>query len=49
MQNDHPIAFERRKFKINESNYSVYKKELLVIVHALDIWKHYFNGIKNSK
>ena len=40
MQNDLPIAFESRKIETNESNYIVYDKKLLFIVHALDIWKH---------
>ena len=38
MQNDHPISFEGRKLKPNEASYSVYDKELLVVVHSLDIW-----------
>ena len=44
MQNDNPIAFEREELKPNEANYSVYDKEILAIVHALDIWKHYLMG-----
>ena len=44
MQNDHPLAFESRKLKPSEANYSVYDKELLAAVHALDIWKHYLMG-----
>ena len=46
MQDDHPIAFESRKLKPNEANYSVYDKELLAVVHALDIWKHYLMGFE---
>ena len=46
MQNDHSITFESKKLKPNEANYSVYDKELLAIVHALDIWKHYLMGSK---
>ena len=46
MLNDHPIAFESKKLKPNEANYSVYDKELLVVVHALDIWKHYLMGFE---
>ena len=44
MQNDHPLAFESRKLKPTKTNYSVYDKELLAVVHALDIWKHYLMG-----
>ena len=46
MQDDHPIAFESRKFKPAKSKYSTYDKELSAIVHALKIWKHYLMGSK---
>ena len=46
MQNDHPIAYESRKLKNIEEKYSVYDKELLAVVHALDMWKHYLMGSK---
>ena len=44
MQNDHPIAYESRKLKPSEKNYSTYDKELLVVVYALKMWKYYLMG-----
>ena len=44
MQDDHPIAFESKKFRPAESKYSIYDKELSAVVHALKIWKHYLMG-----
>ena len=44
MQNDHPIAYESRKLKNSEEKYSVYDKELLAVVHALDMWNHHLMG-----
>ena len=53
MQDNHPIAYESRQLNPNEINYSTYDKELLVIVHALKLWKHYLTGsnflIKTNK
>ena len=36
MENHHPIAFESRKLKNYERHYSIYDKEMLAILHALD-------------
>ena len=46
MQDHHPIAYESRKLKPSELSYSTYDKELLVVVHALKLWKHYLMGSK---
>lgn len=35
VQNRHPIAYESWKLKDAESLYSIYKKEMLTIMHAL--------------
>jgi len=40
-QGGHPIAYESRKFNKTEKEYVVYDKELLAVVHALRVWKHY--------
>ncbi|XP_059065013.1 uncharacterized mitochondrial protein AtMg00860-like [Cryptomeria japonica] len=36
MQKKHPIAFESRKLRDTERTYSVYDKEMLAIMHALE-------------
>ncbi|KAL0413714.1 UNVERIFIED_CONTAM: Transposon Ty3-I Gag-Pol polyprotein [Sesamum radiatum] len=44
MHDGHPVAFESRKLKDVERRYSVYEKELLVVVHCLRLWQHYLLG-----
>jgi len=36
---DQPIAFESRKLTPAELNYPIYEKELLAIMHALQVWQ----------
>ena len=38
------IAFESRKLRDHELNYPTHDLELLAIVHALKIWRHYLSG-----
>lgn len=39
-----PIAFESRKLTPAEQIYPTHDKELLAIVHALKVWRHYLEG-----
>ena len=41
MQNKHPIAFESRKLSKTERHYSIYDKEMLAIMHALEKFRQY--------
>lgn len=41
-----PVAFESRKLTPAERNYPVHERELLSIIHALIIWRHYLEGIR---
>jgi hypothetical protein len=40
----HPCAFFSRKFVPAEQNYEIYDKEMLVIVEALEGWRHHLEG-----
>ena len=40
-QKGHVIAYESRKLKIHENNYSTYDLELASIIHALKMWRHH--------
>ncbi|XP_059068640.1 uncharacterized protein LOC131859116 [Cryptomeria japonica] len=44
MQRDQVIAYESRKLKNYEQNHAPHDLELAVIVHALQMWRHYLLG-----
>jgi hypothetical protein len=44
LQEDHPVAFESRKLNDAELNYQTTEKEMLVVVHALRVWRCYLEG-----
>lgn len=44
MQEDQVVANESRKLKTYEQNYTPHDLELAVIVHALQMWRHYLRG-----
>jgi hypothetical protein len=46
MQNGHVVGYESRKLKEHERNYSTHDMELVSIVHALRMWRHYLMGKK---
>jgi hypothetical protein len=45
-QNGHVIGYESRKIEEHERNYATHDLELLSIVHALRMWRHYLMGKK---
>jgi hypothetical protein len=46
MKNGHVIRYESRKLKEHEKNYATHDLELVAIVHALRMWRHYLMGKK---
>lgn len=46
MQDNAIIAYESRKLKTHEQEYVVYDLELIVVIHALKMWRPYLLGKK---
>ncbi|GJS12152.1 putative reverse transcriptase domain-containing protein, partial [Tanacetum coccineum] len=46
MQNEKMIAYVSRQLKIHEKNYTTHDLELVEVVFALKIWRHYLYGTK---
>ena len=44
---DQPVCYESRKLTPAEKNYAVHELELLAIVHAVKIFRHYLEGCKH--
>ncbi|MCO5580433.1 hypothetical protein L7F22_034299 [Adiantum nelumboides] len=44
MQDGHLIAYESTVLRGPEQHMQIYKEELLVVIHALQSWKHYLLG-----
>jgi hypothetical protein len=44
MQDEQVIAYISRKLRRHEENYATHDLELLVIVYALKVWRHYLVG-----
>ena len=48
-QDKQVIAFEGRKYRPAECNYTVGEQELLAVVHALQVWRCYLEGAPRFK
>nr|GEY44685.1 putative reverse transcriptase domain-containing protein [Tanacetum cinerariifolium] len=46
MQREKVITYASRQLKVREQNYTTYDLELVSVVFALKIWKHYLYGTK---
>ncbi|WMV33598.1 hypothetical protein MTR67_026983, partial [Solanum verrucosum] len=46
MQDKNVIAYASRQLKVHERNYPTHYLELLAVVFALKIWRHYLYGVK---
>jgi hypothetical protein len=46
MQEGHVIAYVSRQLRKHELNYPTHDLELVVVVHALKVWRHYIMGTK---
>lgn len=46
MKDNHLVFYESRKLKEHEKNYATHDLELVAIVQALKMRRHYFLGVK---
>ncbi|KAG6478499.1 hypothetical protein ZIOFF_061942 [Zingiber officinale] len=46
VQEGHPVAFESRKLNAAEQKYSAHEKEMVAVVHCLQVWRVYLLGTK---
>ena len=44
IQDGRPIAFDGKRMNPAEQNYAVGEKELLAVIHALELWRCYLDG-----
>nr|XP_048328521.1 uncharacterized mitochondrial protein AtMg00860-like [Ziziphus jujuba var. spinosa] len=44
LQDDHHVAYERRKLSRTEKHYTAQEKEMLAVIHCLKMWRHYLLG-----
>ena len=44
MKENHVICYESRNLKEHGNNYATHDLELVAIVHALKMWRHYLMG-----
>jgi len=45
IQDGHPVAYESRKLSPAESRYDTGNRELLAVIHAITMWRHYLEGV----
>lgn len=46
MQDGHMVAYEYQKLKDHKMNYEFYNIELVTVIHAVKMWRHYLIGNK---
>ena len=46
VQEGHPVAFESRKLNDAEQRYSTHEKEMVAVVHCLQVWRVYLLGTR---
>ena len=46
VQKGQPVAFESQKLDAAKQRYNTHEKEMIVVIHCLEIWKHYLMGTR---
>ena len=42
----HPVAYNIHSMSLEERNYPITDKEMLSVIHATEVWRHYLEGAK---
>ena len=42
----HPVAYRLESMSKEERNYKIYNREMLGLIHALEDWRHFLEGIE---
>ena len=42
----HPVAYNSHSMSLEERNYPITDKEMLSVIHATEVWRHYLEGAK---
>ena len=46
LQDGRPVAFDGKRLSPAEQNYSAGERELLAVIHALELWRCYLDGVE---
>ena len=46
LQDGRPVVFDGKHLSPTEQNYSAGEQELLAVIHALELWRCYLDGVK---
>ena len=46
LQEGRPMAFDGKRLSLAEQNYSAGEQELLAVIHALELWRCYLDGVE---
>lgn len=46
IQEGHPVTYESQKLKDVEQSYTTHEKEMIAVIHCLEVWRHYLLGTK---
>ncbi|GLB45966.1 putative retrotransposable element tf2 155 kda protein type 1-like [Lyophyllum shimeji] len=44
----HPVVFYSKSLNAVERNYEIHDKEMLAIIHALEEWRHFLEGVRHK-
>ena len=43
-----PVVYISKSLNETERNYEIHNKEMLAIIHCLEVWRHFLEGTKSK-